>query len=102
NWACNQIIENKTDDRGQFFHDLLRGYEQHGICLDAEMPYRDEFDGSLAPTAVARQKALQIRGFNLRAHWIQHWSEKPGLTADQLREIRQTLAAGWPVAAGSG
>src|SRR6185295_14967266 len=34
NWACNQEIGNSRADRGQFFHDLLKGFEKHGVCRD--------------------------------------------------------------------
>jgi len=34
-------------------------------------------------------------------HWIRPWSKDGGLTDKQFGEIRQTLAAGWPVCAGS-
>ena len=39
NWACNQVIRNQKDDRGQFFHDLLKGFQKHGICSEVNMPY---------------------------------------------------------------
>jgi hypothetical protein len=42
NWACNQVIRNSTRDRGQFFHDLLKGYEKHGLCRDELMPYEEK------------------------------------------------------------
>lgn len=34
-------------------------------------------------------------------HWIRPWSRNAGLTDKQFNEIRQTLANGWPVCAGS-
>jgi hypothetical protein len=101
NWACNQVIKNQTEDRGQFFHDLLKGYEEHGICLDVNMPYQKKFDPKLKPSEKAIQKGKEIRGLELQVHWINPWKPQPGLTDDHLREIKAVLAKGYPVAAGS-
>ncbi len=102
NWACNQVIGNKTDDRGQFFHHLLKGYEQHGICPSVDMPYEKSFQGELAPSAAASESAKGILGLRLRVHWINPLKKKPGLTDEQLLEMKEVLAKGYPVAAGSG
>jgi hypothetical protein len=101
NWACNQVIHNETSDRGQFFHDLLRGFQQHGICLEVNMPYKDRFDPQLKPSEVALEKAKEIKSLKPTVHWINPWKPKPGLTDEHLREIKTVLAKGYPVAAGS-
>lgn len=101
NWACNRVVGNTKDDRGQFFHDLLKGFEKDGICADAEMPYRDRFDPEYAPSKEAVKHAAEIRDAGLRIHWINPWKPAQGLTEEQMTEIRRVLAAGWPVAAGS-
>lgn len=101
NWACNQVINNKTQDRGQFFHHLLKAYDKYGICAEADMPYTRRFDPELAPSDEAKQKAKDLfaRGFEI--HWINPWKRKQGLREEQLTEVKKVLAAGWPLAAGS-
>jgi len=100
NWACNQEIGNTEADRGQFFHDLLKGYEQHGLCRDELMPYERRFHNT-QPTRAADDDAKAIREAGFQIHWIRQWSKKSGLTDEQFAAIRTTLAAGWPVCAGS-
>lgn len=100
NWACNQGIGNTEADRGQFFHDLLKGYEQHGLCRDELMPYERRFHNT-QPTDAAKGDAKAIRESGFQIHWIRQWSNKSGLTDEQFAAIRTTLAAGWPVCAGS-
>ncbi|MGD9645984.1 MAG: DUF6454 family protein [Pirellulales bacterium] len=100
NWACNQEIGNKTADRGQFFHDLLRGFEQHGICREELMPYERRFDNT-QPDDAARNDAEQTGQLPFTVHWIRRWSKSSGLTDEQFNETIRTLAFGWPVCAGS-
>lgn len=101
NWACNRVIRNETADRGQFFHDLLRGFEAHGICPETDMPYQARFDPALRPSEKAMASAGEIRKLGVRIHWINPWKPQPGLTDDHLRRIKAVLAGGYPVAAGS-
>ncbi len=101
NWACNRVIGNTKDDRGQFFHHLLQGFEKDGICAESEMPYRERFDPAYAPSVGAVRSAKAIRDLGLRIHWINPWKPQQGLTEEQFLEVRRVLAAGWPVAAGS-
>jgi len=102
NWACNQIIGNRTDDRGQFFHDLLRGFEEHGICFEDEMPYAPSFDPELKPGVKAKATAAKIRVKDFQVHWIKRWvKDSPGLSDEELAEVRTAMANGWPVAAGA-
>jgi hypothetical protein len=100
NWACNQVIGNQTDDRGQFFKDLLQGFEQYGICREDEMPYRPAFEPGYAPADEARKTAEGIRSLGLTVHWVNPLG-KGCITREQLDEIRGVLASGYPVAAGS-
>ena len=100
NWACNQITGNKKDV-GQFFHNLLKGFEQYGICLEEHMPYQPQFDPFLEPTPRAIRNAKQIRTKGFKVHWINPWSPKLGLTDQHFEQIRKTLDKGWPVCAGS-
>lgn len=99
NWASNVAIGDPTD--GGFFHDLLKGFEQYGICLETDMPYQKQFNPKLKPSEKALQKGKEMRGLALQVHWINPWKPKPGLTDDHLHEIKAVLAKGYPVAAGS-
>src|SRR5207244_9836536 len=101
NWACNNVIGNKTDDRGQFFHDLLKGYEQYGVCFEGDMPYRPRFEPELRPTLQALARAKEVNGLEFKVHWGNPWKPQPGLTEEHLKEIKRVLAKGYPVAAGS-
>lgn len=99
NWASNQVTKDPTD--GSFFHDALKGFSEHGICLEKEMSYREKYDPNLQPSDEARRSAKVIGASELKVHWIKHWTPKQGLTDKHMTEIRQALARGWPVAAGS-
>ena len=101
NWACNQVIHNETVDRGQFFRDLLKGFEKYGICLEADMPYKDRFDPQLKPSEAAFESAKQIESLGLIVHWVKPWNSKPGVTDKHLLEIKKVLAKGYPMAAGA-
>jgi hypothetical protein len=101
NWACNRVIANETEDRGQFFHDLLRAFRRYGICTEAEMTYRRRFDPELAPSEEARQNAREIRKQPFEIHWIKRIRPEARLSDEQFLEIKQTLAKGFPVAAGA-
>lgn len=99
NWAANQATGQPSD--GQFFHNALRGFELHGICSENAMPYQRRFDPKHEPDERSAKEAQQVLAKNLQVHWINPWKPEPGLTDDQLLEIKQVLASGWPVAAGS-
>jgi hypothetical protein len=100
NWACNQQIGNTTADRGQFFHDLLKGFAQHGICREELMPYERRF-ANTQPGETAQQDAEQTRQLDFKIHWIRRWSKSSGVSNAEFAETRRVLAAGFPVCAGS-
>ncbi|MCC6124363.1 MAG: C1 family peptidase [Pirellulales bacterium] len=100
NWAANQVIHYHAD--GQFFHNLLKGYERYGICREALMPYRKKFDPALAPSEEARSDAKKIGSVPVAISWIKPWGRKAGLTDEQMNQIKERLVQGWPVAAGAG
>ena len=85
----------------QYFHHQLQGFERFGLCTESDFPYQDESNPKLAPSSEARKKAEEIGRIGLRAHWIKPWSKKKGLSDEHLRQIKQVLAYGYPVAAGS-
>ncbi|MCA9258690.1 MAG: hypothetical protein KDA61_05805 [Planctomycetales bacterium] len=101
NWACNQIIGNRTKDRGQFFHHLLKGFAKYGVCAEDQMPYRPSFEPELQPTPEVVEAAQRIGSLNFRIHWIKRWQAEPGLNDEHLQSIKQQIAAGTPVAAGA-
>lgn len=100
NWACNKEIGNSKEDRGQFFHDLLKGFEDHGICHEELMVYEPAFKNS-APSAKALEDARKLRKMGFKTHWIKPWSKDAGMTDQQFEAIQRVLANGWPVCAGS-
>ena len=102
NWSCNQIIKNSTQDRGQFFSDLLKGYERHGICPEGDMPYAKAFSGANQPTARAISDAQLVKHYGLRANWIKPNDGKVGITDGHIELMKAILRNGWPVCAGSG
>jgi formylglycine-generating enzyme required for sulfatase activity len=100
NWASNKAI-GRNDDGG-FFHELLKGFEEYGICPEADLLYAKQFDPQLAPSAEALKAAKALRTLGLKVHWINPWKPQAGLTDEHMEQIKATLAAGWPIAAGSG
>lgn len=101
NWACNQVINNKTHDRGQFFHHLVDGFKRYGICLEEKMPYQRRFDPALAPSDEAIENAKEIQSLGFKFHWIKHLGTRPGARDYQMKELKSVLASGYPVAAGA-
>lgn len=101
NWAANQITGNHAHDRGQFFHNLLKGFEKFGICSERELPYAERIDPALAPSLELQAHARRVLEQGLRVHWIRRWTPEQGLSDEQFDQIKRVLAAGWPVAAGS-
>lgn len=103
NWAANAATGRRDD--GDFFHFALAGFERYGICQDALLPYGEHFDAAALPSPDAlvdggRHRA--VADVRLRVRWIRQNDGKPGLSARQFDDVLQTLAAGWPIAAGSG
>jgi hypothetical protein len=65
------------------------------------MPYTRRFDPDLAPSEEAIKSAKKIREYPFEVHWIKPIGGTPGVTPEQLVEVKQVLAKGWPVAAGA-
>lgn len=104
NWAAGQAAGQPSD--GNFFHNALAGFEQYGVCSEADMPYEAAFDANRSPSAEAAAEAARIRVESrgaLIVHWIVPWvPDRFGMSAEQFAEIKRVLALGYPVAAGSG
>ena len=100
NWAANAATGRKDD--GDFFHNIIRGIEVHGVCADSTLPYANDFSPERSPSAEARDEATRFRSENAVAfHWIRPWDRKPGLNDADLWHIKSVLASGSPVSAGS-
>lgn len=98
NWASNQATTNQAD--GGFFSDLWTGFLAHGICAEADLPYRPSYDAAMKPDPAARDAARSRRDAGLRWHWIKPWDVTTGLTDAEFTGIKRTLAAQWPVCGG--
>lgn len=99
NWAGNRAINHDQD--GHFFWEIIKGYELHGICAEAAMPYAEKFDAGRRPADQAFTNACEFRALNLKFHWIRPNDGKQGLEDHHIQEMKSTLVKGWPVAAGS-
>ncbi len=93
NWATNRIIDNRTQDRGQFFHHLIKAYEKYGACLEEQMPYQAKFDPQLIPLPPAREKAREIAAMNIQFHWITSISRTQGLSEEKFQEVKKSSPA---------
>ncbi|MCC7012325.1 MAG: hypothetical protein IT454_07185 [Planctomycetes bacterium] len=104
NWSASQAAGHASD--GNFFHNALAGFERFGLCAEDALPYRGEFDATLAPPPDVLLQAAVVREVArdaLAVHWIVPWQpNRFGVDDAQLAEIKSVLARGYPVAAGSG
>jgi hypothetical protein len=98
NWAGNRA--GKEEDDGACFSELWKGFEAHGACPEAEMPYHEYFEETNQPSQDAIAHAAKLRESGLQLHWIKDWDPKKGINDEQLIEIKRTLAKGWPVGGG--
>ena len=98
NWASNNAAGDSED--GGYFSDLWKGFETHGLCTEADMPYQPKFDPSKGPGPDALKHAMELRGAGLRMHWIKPWDVQTGLTDKEFSEIKETLRRQWPVCGG--
>lgn len=101
NWAANAAT-GRSDD-GDFFHCALAGFERFGICAETQQPYAAQFANVPPPpdALVAAGQRLAIDGHKVHVRWIRPIGGGAGLSEQQFHEVLVTLAAGYPVAAGS-
>lgn len=100
NWAANEATGRRDD--GDFFHNIHSGIDKHGVCPEEAMPYARRFRPDVAPSEDAKQKAQQFRDrVKIEFHWIRKWSKTPGMTDEDVQQIKAALAAGHCVSAGS-
>jgi hypothetical protein len=98
NWAKNKATNSAED--GAFFSELWKGFEACGVCTEAEMPYRDQYDPAHTPGEKAIALAQKNRSLGMKLHWIKEWDPNKGVSEQQLAEIKKTLRRGWPVGGG--
>ncbi len=98
NWASNDATQNSAD--GGFFSDLWSGFVARGICSEADLPYRRNYEARFKPDAATLEKARALAAAGFRFHWIKPWDVKTGLTRAEFAEIKRVLASGWPVCGG--
>ncbi|MFO0940432.1 MAG: hypothetical protein U0930_06655 [Pirellulales bacterium] len=99
NWAANKSTGRKDD--GDFFHNIIKGIETYGICQETDLPYEPTYQRS-APNDVLLQRAKkETERTKIDFHWLRDWKSKPGLNDADILAIKQVLANGFPVAAGS-
>ncbi len=98
NWAANSAKGERDD--GDFFCNLIDGFEKHGICLEAQMTYRTKFDPELEPSAAALATAEWAKKQGVVFHWLKSTHFKPGLTKKGFENIKRVIASGWPVCGG--
>jgi hypothetical protein len=97
NWAANQ---HRRPGDGGFFSDMWRGFANHGICNETQMPYTNRFEISRVPDSTVITEAKARLELGLTHHWIKEWNVKTGLNDAQFLAIKQTLSRGWPVCGG--
>jgi len=96
-WASRKFSGNA--DGQAMFYNATDGLESFGLCSEERMPYAADSDPARTPSTEAVAEAERLRG-RWRVQWIKRWSLDARLDDAQLREIRQALAGGHPVACG--
>jgi hypothetical protein len=102
----NHVTNLATGDvnDGDFFHNIIRGYETYGIVTESTLPYRPEgysFDGYyLPPDAVSAGNFMISSNQKMRAVFIRPWDGTEGLTSVQMQDILAALRRGTPVGVG--
>jgi hypothetical protein len=104
NWAGAKAAGHSSD--GNFFHNAIAGFEQSGLCSEPLMPYAAQYDPARVPSAEAVADAARVQDQSrgvIVVHWIVPWvPDRFGVDGEQFAQIKETLARGYPVAAGSG
>jgi hypothetical protein len=101
NWAANAAT-GRSDD-GDFFHCALAGYERFGIAAEPLQPYAAKFANEPPPpdALVDAGRRLARDGSKVQVRWIRPIGGGAGLSTEQFDDLLHTIAAGFPVAAGS-
>lgn len=99
NWAGNRAINHDQD--GHFFSEIIKGYEELGICRIEDMPYATNFDAARQPSEQARNHANEMKSLGLKFHWLRPNDGTSGIDDTTVTQMKSVLARGWPVAMGS-
>ena len=94
NWAGDQAIHRAQD--GHYFSSVIRGYEEHGICAEEDMPYARKFRAAYQPSEKALAAAKEMRAVGLQFHWLRPNDGTQGLTDEHVAKTKEVLASGWP------
>ena len=96
NWAADDVNGIKFD--GASYKDLISAFDKWGISLEKFLPYRERYNQNLQPSKSAFASAKEIWGLGFERHWIAERTEN-GLSDAQILEMKEVLAAGWPLCA---
>ncbi|MBI2300085.1 MAG: C1 family peptidase [Armatimonadetes bacterium] len=96
NWASHHTNGRASD--GSFFSDAIVGVQTCGAPAAELLPYAQTFDPALQPAAPVLADALARRG--VTSWWIKLWDVHTGMSDAMLRQVKESLAAGHPVALG--
>ncbi|WP_425397194.1 C1 family peptidase [Aeoliella sp.] len=95
-WAANEATGRRGDQA--MFYEAVQGLNELGIPSESSCSYHRTGETS-RPAESTIAEAQQTSG-RWRPHWIKLWSLQSGLSEEQFTSIKQTLAAGRPVACG--
>jgi hypothetical protein len=102
----NHVANLATGDvnDGDFFHNIIKGYETYGIVTESSLPYRPDsysFDGYYLPPDVVSAGIFMLSNKQkMRTVFIRPWDGTEGLTSSQLQDILAALRRGTPVGLG--
>lgn len=98
------LATNRTDD-GDFFHNILSGYNSYGIVREASLPYKSTymFNGYNLPQSVINEgKSMLASKLSLKSTFLKPFGSTQGLTTNEFNAIISSLNNGVPVGLGRG
>jgi hypothetical protein len=95
-WASKEACAKQHEQA--MFYEAVHGLNSFGICSEDLMPYAEK-DAAHKPSAAALADGKQ-RSARWSAQWIRRWNVSTPLSDNELRSIKEALAAGHPVACG--
>jgi hypothetical protein len=98
-WAARQATGHKGEQ--SMFFEAVHGLNTLGICTEERLAYTEKpnVDGKRKPPKAALADANE-RAHRWKVNWIKRWDVNRPLTAAEMHAIKETLAAGHPVACG--
>ncbi|MBI2603751.1 MAG: hypothetical protein HYW48_11930 [Deltaproteobacteria bacterium] len=98
------LASNRTDD-GDFFHNILAGYNSYGIVREASLPYKSTymFNGyNLPQTTINEGKSMLASNLKLKSSFLKPIGSTQGLSTAEFNAIIRSLDSGVPVGLGRG